>query len=180
MAGQSQGIHPRVLLGGPHTFPCDAITVRGGHIVVESSVASLTSAKDHSSGVEVKWEGSVGTITAADEKASEEWMRSHSLLARLSIKHKDLYWDGKKVELGKVSVTELYQAIPWQGGVLIYGRTFPRRGFFGSWPFKGDFIEARDLEPYCAIFFDPNTLKGEDLWLNGKVQRPFFVYPIPN
>jgi hypothetical protein len=36
------------------------------------------------------------------------------------------------------------------------------------------------MEPYCAIFFDPTTLKGEDLYLNGKVRRGLFVFPIPD
>ncbi len=180
MLGEPHGMQPRVLLGGPHTSPCDAITVRDGHIVVESSVSTRSGPNEHSSGVEVRWDGSVSTITAADERASEEWIRSHSLLLRLSIKRRDLYWDGKKVDLGKVNVLNIYQAIPWQGGALIYGRTVPRRAFFGSWPFKGNFIEARDIEPYCAIFFDLNTLKGEDRWLNGKATRPFFVFPIPH
>jgi len=92
----------------------------------------------------------------------------------------DLYWDGKKVDLGKVNVIRLYQAIPWQGGVLIYGRTIPRKGFFGSWPFKGHFIEDRDIDPFCAIFFYPNTLRGETAWLNGLAFRGFFVFPIPD
>lgn len=180
MLGAPHGMQPRVLLGGPHIFPCDALTVRHDHIVVESSVTTRTAPNEQSSGVEVRWDGSASTITASDEKASEEWIRDHSLLPRLSIKRHDLYWDGKKVDLGKVDVLKIYQAIPWQGGVLISGVTVPRRGFFGSWPFKGHFIEARDIDPYCAIFFDPNTLKGEDCWLNGKLVRPFFVFPIPD
>lgn len=179
MLGQVQGMQPRVMLGGPRHCPCDALTVRDGHIVLEPNVAALPSANADKRGVRVSWDGFVATITAEDEKASAEWMQTHSLLPRLSIKRGNLYWDGKKVELGKVKVIATYQAIPWQGGMLIYGRTVPRRGFFGSWPFKGDFIEARDIEPYCAIYFDPNTLKGEDLYLNGKVERPFFVFPIP-
>ena len=109
-----------------------------------------------------------------------KWKRTHSLLPRLSIRHHDLYWDHKKVNLGKVNVHNLYVAFPWEGGVMIYGRTTPRRGFWGSWPFKGHFIEVRDLDPFCAIYFDPKTLKGEDLWLNGKAYLGFFVFPLPN
>lgn len=160
MLGQAQGMQPHVLIGGPHASY--TITVRDRHIVAE------------------KWNPSVVTIAAADERASEEWIKAHSLLPRLKIKRSNLYWDGKKVDLGKVKVTDIYQAFSWQGGVLIYGRTFPRRGFFGSWPFRGHLIETRDIEPYCAIYFDPNTLKGEDLWLNGKAYLPFFVFPIPH
>jgi len=119
-------------------------------------------------------------ISGADEKASAEWIRAHSLLKRLSPHGHDLYWDGKKVALGKVDVFDLYEAIPWQGGVLVYGRTIPRRGFWQSWPFKGSFIEARDIEPFCAIYFDPNTLRGEDFWLNGKANRGLLVFPIPD
>ena len=118
--------------------------------------------------------------TRADELASEQWLRAHSVLNRLSVKRNDLYWEGKKVDLGKVDVgKELFEAIPWQGGVLVYGRTYPRRRLFQSWPFKGHFIEVRDLEPFCAIYFNPQTLKGEDLYINGKAYRGFFVYPLP-
>jgi hypothetical protein len=177
--GAPPGMPPRVLLGD--ASHCDAIMVRNGHIVVEEVCTKGSGdPKSQSSFAEVTWDGHVATITDADGKASDEWIRTHSLLLRLSTKHHDLYWDGKKVDLGKVDVFGMYQAIPWQGGVLIYGRTVPHRGFWGSWPFKGHFIEGRDIEPFCAIFFDPKTLKGEDLWLNGKVSRPFLVFPIPD
>jgi hypothetical protein len=179
MLAQPQGMQPRVLLGSPHRSPCDALTVRDGHIVVEANVCVSPRTEMNPRGVKVTWDGFESTITPDDEKASAEWMEAHSLLLRLSIKRGNLYWDGKKVELGKVKVIAIYQAIPWQGGVLIYGRTVPRRGFFGSWPFKGPLIDARDIEPYCAIYFNPTTLKGEDRYLNGKVERPFFVFPIP-
>jgi hypothetical protein len=175
--GSPHGMQPRVLMGD--YSHCDAIMVRNGHIVVERVCTAMTSRKEQTEHSEVSWDGQVAVITESDEKASADWIRSHSLLSRLSTQHHDLYWDGKKVDLGKTDVFELYAAIPWQGGVLVYGRTIPRRGFWQSWPFKGEFIEARDIEPYCAIYFDPNTLKGEDLWLNGKVDRGFFVFPIP-
>jgi hypothetical protein len=176
--GDPQGMQPRVLMGD--TSHCDAVMVRNGNIVVEEVCIKGSGNPKPPFHAEVAWDGEVATITAADEKASHEWIRAHSLLPRLSMKHHDLYWDGKKVDLGKVDVFGLYLAFPWQGGVLIYGRTVPRRGFFGSWPFKGHFIENRDLEPFCAIFFDPNTLKGEDRWLNGFADRGFFVFPIPD
>jgi hypothetical protein len=172
------GMQPRILLGGPWTSPSETLTVKAGHLITESGVVHPGTPRDPR-GVEVTWDEETRRITPADEKNSEDWMKAHSLLPRLKIKHKILFWDGKKVDLGKISVTDIYQAIPWQGGVLIYGRTYPKRGFFQSWPFKGAFIEARDMEPYCAIFFDPQTLKGEDLWLNGKVIRSFFVFPLP-
>jgi hypothetical protein len=171
--GARGGMHPRVLLGD--ASHCDAVMVRDGHIEVEK-VCTKGSIIGRS---EVAWEGHTATITDSDEKASEEWIRAHSLLPRLSMKHSDLYWDGKRVDLGKVFVDRIYQAFPWHGGVLISGSTLPRRGFFGSWPFKGHFIEVRDIEPFCAIFFDPNKLRGEDLYLNGKMIRLFFVFPIP-
>jgi hypothetical protein len=177
--GAPHGMKPHVLLGD--SSYCDAVMVRDGHLTVEKVCTKRNAdPKDHSNRAEVTWDGHTATITGSDEKASGEWILAHSFLQRLSMKHHDLYWDGKKVDLGKVDVFELYQAIPWQGGVLIYGRTHPRRGFWESWPFKGDFIEGRDLEPYCAIFFDPKTLKGEDRWLNGKVSRPFLVFPVPD
>jgi len=172
-------MQPRVLMGD--SSHCDAIMVRDRHIVVEEVCTALRGdRKSRSRSAEVKWDGQVATITDSDEKASAEWIRAHSVLSRLSTKHQNLYWDGKKVELGKISVYDLYLAIPWQSGVLIYGRTVPRRGFFGDWPFKGPFFDVRDMEPFCAIFFDPNTLKGEDLYLNGKAYRGFFVFPIPD
>jgi hypothetical protein len=61
----------------------------------------------------------VATSTDSDEKASAEWIRIHSVLPKLSMKHHDLYWDGKKVDLGEVGVFGLCLAFPWQGGVLV-------------------------------------------------------------
>jgi hypothetical protein len=170
-------MRPRVLLND--ASHCDAVMIHDRHIVVEQVCVRGSGNPKNGFYLEVTWDGQVAGITDADEKASEEWIRARSLLPRLSIKHHDLYWDGKKIALGKVDVTDLYHAIPWEGGVLIYGRTFPRRGFFESWPFKGHFIEARDIEPFCAIFFDLETLRGEDLWLSGKAMRPFLVFPLP-
>ena len=176
--GNPHGMSPRVLMGD--SSHCDAVMVRDGHIVVETVCIRPTGKPTLPFRAVVTWDGHVATITDSDERASAEWIRTHSLLPKLSMKRHDLYWDGKKVDLGKVDVFGLYLAFPWQGGVLVYGRTVPRRGFFGSWPFKGHFIEDRDLEPFCAIFFDPNTLKGEDRWLNGFADRGFFLFPIPD
>jgi hypothetical protein len=145
--GAPQGMQPRVLSGD--SAHCDAILIRGGHIVVENVCTKRSVGLDHA---EVTWDGHVATITVSDEKASGQWIRAHSVLQRLSMEYHDLYWDGKRVDLGKVGVFGIYEAFPWQGGVLVYGRTIPRRVFFESWPFKGHFIENRDLEPYCAIF----------------------------
>lgn len=175
--GAPQEMQPRVLMGD--SSHCDAVMVRDGHIAIEEVCTKESGGPEKNLRAEVAWDGHVATITDADEKASVEWIRAHSLLPRLSMKHHDLYWDGKKVDLGKVGVFGLYLAFPWQGGVLIYGRTIPCRGFWESWPFKGHFIEDRDLDPFCAIFFDPNTLKGEDRWLNGFADRGFFLFPIP-
>jgi len=171
--GAPQRMQPHILMGD--SSHCDSIVVRNGNIAVEKVCAG-----NSAGGAEVAWDGHVAVISAADEKASAEWIRAHSLLKRLSTHGRDLYWDGKKVDLGKVDVLDLYEAIPWQGGVLVYGRTIPRRGFWQSWPFKGSFIEARDIEPFCAIYFDPKTLRGEDFWLNGKVNRGLLVFPIPD
>src|SRR5450631_3776003 len=116
-----KGMQPRVLMGD--SSHCDAVMVRSGHIAIE--VVCPTSAngrREGSNRAEVAWDGHAVVITHADEKASADWIRSHSLLSRLSTQHHDLYWDGKKVDLGKVDVFNLYEAIPWQGGVLIYGR----------------------------------------------------------
>jgi hypothetical protein len=166
-----RAMQPRVLMGD--SSHCKAVLLRDGHLIDEEVCTRVRNA-------EVAWDGHVAVISHSDEKASAEWERAHSLLRRLSVKHYDLYWDGKKVDLGKVDVYNLYEAIPWEGGVMIYGRTIPRRGFWGSWPFKGHFIEVRDIEPFCAIYFNPNTLKGEDLWLNGKAYLGFFVFPLPD
>ncbi len=177
--GSPRAMQPRVLMGD--SSHCDAVMVQNGHIVIEQVCTAMTGGrKEQPVHAEVSWNGQVAVITKSDEKASADWIRSHSLLSRLSTQHHDLYWDGEKVNLGKTDVFDLYAAIPWQGGVLIYGRTIPRRSFWQSWPFKGDFIEARDIEPFCAIYFDPSTLKGEDFWLNGKADRGFFVFPLPN
>jgi hypothetical protein len=171
-----KGMQPRVLMGD--SAHCDAVMVREGHLSIEE--VCLTSTDGRSKSGEVAWDGHVIVISRADERASADWILSHSLLARLTTHHRDLYWDSKKVDLGRVDVFDLYQAIPWQGGVLIYGRTIPRRHFWESWPFKGHFIEDRDIEPFCAIYFAPDTLKGEDLWINGKANRGLFVFPIPD
>ena len=65
--------------------------------------------------------------------------------------------------------------------MLVFGRTYPRRGIFGSCLFKGSLNEllTRDIEPYCVMYFDLNTLKGEDLWIGGKVGSDVWVFPIP-
>jgi len=176
--GGPSWMEPRVLMGD--SSHCDALMVRDGRIVVEEVCIRPSGPPENPFRAQVGWGGQVATISNADEKASAEWISAHSLLLRLSVQDHDLYWDGKKVDLGKVNVIRLYQAIPWQGGVLIYGRTIPRKGFFGSWPFKGHFIEDRDIDPFCAIFFYPNTLRGETAWLNGLAFRGFFVFPIPD
>jgi hypothetical protein len=165
-----RGMQPRVLDGD--VSHCRAVLVREGHLSTEQVCTRTRNG-------EVTWDGHVAVIGHSDEQASAQWMRAHSLLQRLSIHHHDLYWDSKKVDLGRVDVYHVYEAFPWDGGVLIYGRTIPRRGFWGSWPFKGHFIELRDLEPFCAIYFDPSTMKGEDLWLNGEAYLGFFVFPLP-
>lgn len=171
-AQPASSMRPRVMMGD--SAHCDAIMVRDGHLVLETVCTGPQQA-------EVAWDGHTALITHADELASQQWLRAHSVLNRLSTKHNHLYWDGKKVDLGKVDVgRELFEAIAWQDGVLVYGRTYPRRSFFQSWPFKGHFIEVRDLEPFCAIYFNPQTLKGEDLYINGKAYRGLFVYPIPD
>jgi hypothetical protein len=67
-----------------------------------------------------------------------------------------------------------------KGACWSTGALSPTRVFFGQWPFKGPFFDVREMELYCAIFFDPNTLKGKDLYLNGKAYRGLFVFPIPD
>jgi hypothetical protein len=169
--GIQRGMHPRILMRD--SSHCGSVLIRNEHLVAEKVCTGTRLA-------EVAWDGHASVITDADEKASMEWMRVHSLLPRLSVWRHDLYWDGQKVNLGKVDVYILYEAIPWEGGVMIYGRTIPRRRFWESWPFKGHFIETRDLEPFCAIYFDPKTMKGEDIWLNGMAYLGFFVFPLPD
>jgi hypothetical protein len=176
--GAPQGMQPRVLMGD--TSHCDAVMVRNGHIVVEEVCIKGSGNRKPPFHAEVTWDGQVATITDSDEEASAEWIRTHSLLPRLSTNHSSLYWDGKKVDLGKVSVSHVYLAFPWQGGVLIYGATVPRKGFFGSWPFKGPLFDTREMEPFCAIFFEPNTLKGEDHYITSFADLGFFVFPLPD
>jgi len=176
--GATQEMQPRVLMGD--TSHCYAVMVRNGHLAVEQVCVKGSGTQHNHFRAQVAWDGQTATITDADEKASQEWIRTHTLLPRLSKKHDSLYWDDKKVDLGKVDVWDLYQAIPWQGGVPVYGSTVPHKGFLGQWPFKGPFFDVREMELYCAIFFDPNTLKGKDLYLNGKAYRGLFVFPIPD
>jgi hypothetical protein len=133
--GATQEMQPRVLMGD--TSHCDAVMVRNGHLAVEQVCVKGSGTQHNHFRAQVAWDGQTATITDADEKASQEWIRTHTLLPRLSKKHDSLYWDDKKVDLGKVDVWDLYEAIPWQGGVLVYGSTVPHKGFFGQWPFKG-------------------------------------------
>ena len=56
---------------------------------------------------EVTWDGHVAVIGYSDQQASNRWMHSHSLLQRLAIHHRDLYWDNKKVDLGKATGIDL-------------------------------------------------------------------------
>jgi hypothetical protein len=178
LQGQSQSPEPFVLLGPPDSGPCFTVRFPEGHIVAEDHACGRMQG-ENSYYVRDSSGEMLATLSSADLAASTKWMQANSVLPRLLIKSKDLYWDGKKVNLGKVNVSKLYLAFPWQDGVFIYGRTFPRRGFFGSWPFKGHLIETRDIEPYCAIYFDRRTLKGEDAYLTGKISMPVAVYPVP-
>ena len=93
-----KGIQPRVLMGD--SSRCDAVMVRNGHLSIEE--VCLTSADGRKKSAHAAWDGHVVAITPADEKASADWIRSHSLLSRLTTQHHDLYWFGKKVDLGKV------------------------------------------------------------------------------
>jgi len=160
VANAAQMMQPRVLMGD--VSHCEGIIVRNGHLSIEDVCLSHSGAQPAELSHKVSWDGVVAVIRDSDEKASEEWIRSHSLLSHVSIRNNDLYWDGKRVDLGKTDVVKLFEAIPWQGGVLIYGSTVPRRHFWQEWPFDWSTL-TRDIEPYCAIYFDPNTLKGEDL-----------------
>jgi len=169
-----QRMQPRILLGD--SSHCDAIMIREGHI----SADKVCTKKTHSV-AEVAWDGHVATITASDERASQEWIRNHSIRSRLSIKKANLYWDGKRVDLGRTAVSRIDAAIPWHGGVLISGQTVPRKKFFQSWPFKGPFFDVRGMEPWCLVFFDVNTLKGEDYYFTS-FAGPFslLVFPLPD
>jgi len=105
-----KGMQPRVLMGD--SSHCDAVMVRNGHLSIEEVCLTSTDGRRKEIG-EVAWDGHVVAITQADEKASAGWIRSHSLLSRLTTQHHDLYWDGKKVNLGKVDIFDLYEAIPF-------------------------------------------------------------------
>jgi hypothetical protein len=156
--GAPQGMQPRVLMGD--SSHCDAVMVRDGHIVVEQVCIKESGTLDSHFSAKVTWDGQVATITDSDEKASAEWIRTHSLLPRLSKKHHSLYWHGKKVDLGKVDVFDLYRAIPWQGGVLICGRTVPHKKFLEKWPFKGPFIDVRENGAILCSLLRPQHAEG--------------------
>ncbi len=91
-----KGMQPRVLIGD--SSHCDAVMVRNGHLSIEE--VCLTSTDGRKKSAEVAWDGHLVAIKA-DEKASADWIRSRSLLSRLTTQHHDLYWDGKKGELGE-------------------------------------------------------------------------------
>jgi hypothetical protein len=103
--GAPQHMRPHILMGD--SSHCDSIVVRNRHIAVEKVCSG-----NGAGGAEVAWDGHGAVISAADEKASAEWIRAHSLLKRLSTHGHDLYWDGEKVDL--VDVFDLYEAISWQ------------------------------------------------------------------
>jgi len=175
----ADAMQPRVLLGD--SSHCDAFMVRDGHVFVEEVCTKKTEVpKKSSGGAEVSWDGHVATITSADENASREWMRVHSVRGHLSIKRGNLYWDGKRVDLGRAAVSRIDEAIPWQGGVLFSGATVPRKKFLESWPFKGPFFDVREMEPWCVVFFDLRTLKGEDHYFTSFAVLSLIVFPIPD
>jgi hypothetical protein len=176
LAQAPAGMPTRVVLG-PRTYPADAITIENGRVVIVrvSGVWEFGAALPQ----ELRWDGFIAPVTEADVRSSDAWIRANSVLDRTSIRDGNLFWNGAKVDAGNVRVERVFEAIPWQGGILCRARTSPRRGIFDRWPFKGSFIEAPDLEPYSALFFDPTTLKGEDHYLNSKVERRFFVFPVP-
>ncbi|BDU71485.1 hypothetical protein METEAL_06590 [Mesoterricola silvestris] len=119
-------------------------------------------------------------VTSNDETASVEWMRKNDQRNRLSIKKGDLYLDGGAIDLGGAEVTQLFEALPWDGGILCIGRVYSK-------DVKERTRTARDLlqispeeiEPYCVIWIDPATHRGSNRWLYGKVRRPLLVFPLP-
>lgn len=114
-------------------------------------------------------------VTDAMVQASTAWTTRHSVLSRLVVRKGDAYWDGRKLDLGRVTVERVFEAIPWKGGVMATARTYRRKSFFERWPFKGAFMETEDIEPFCLVYFDTTTLRGEAQYLFGKHTEPFFV-----
>jgi hypothetical protein len=94
--GATQEMQPRVLMGD--TSHCDAVMVRNGHLADEQVCVKGSGTQHNHFRAQVALDGQTATITDADEKASQEWIRTHTLLPRLSKKHDSLYWDDKKVD----------------------------------------------------------------------------------
>src|ERR1700733_1814799 len=96
-----RAMQPRVLMGD--SSHCISVLIRDGHLITEEVCTRSRSA-------EVAWDGHVAIVSGSDEMASAGWEGAYSLLPRVSVKHQALYWDGKKVDLGKVDVYNLYEA----------------------------------------------------------------------
>jgi len=136
--------------------------------------------------------GKIWDVTAYDLEQGKAFIKANSVSSRIRVANNNLYLDGVPIDIGPenkaVFVTE---AVPWGSGVLCLGRTIPRKsiGFFRTIQgatgtsskaredFNGEL--ARTLEPWCAIYINPKTHRGCDLWISGKVQQQMIALTPP-
>jgi len=175
--GAPHGMQPRVLMGD--VSHCDAVMVQNGHIVVEEVCIKGSGNPKPPFHAEVGWDGQVATITASDEKASAEWIRAHSLLPRLSMKHHDLYWDGKKVDLGKVDVFGLYLAFPWHRWCVDLRADYPPEGFFRVLAIQRSLYRRPGSRAVLCNFLRSQYSEGGRLLAKWICGSRFFLIPYP-
>lgn len=161
--------------------PLGSIRVEKDEIVFDRSAGRPISDSLHKG---VRYMVSTGkssaSVTAEDEAAGVKWMKDHDQKKRLTIKDGDLYLDGSIVDLGGAEVTQIFEAVPWDNGLLCIGRTY-RKKFKDRPKTIKEFmtIPPEEIEPYCAVWINQATHQGKSLWLYGKVRRSFFVFPLP-
>jgi hypothetical protein len=161
--------------------PLGSIRIDKDEIVVDRSVGKPISDSLHKDRRYVVYVGDLSVpVTAEDEAAGVKWMKDNDQRKRLTIKDGDLYLDGTVVDLGGAEVTQIFDALPWNNGVLCVGRTY-RKKFKDRPKTLKEFmtIPPEEIEPYCAIWVNQATHKGKSLWLYGKVRRSYFVFPLP-
>jgi len=113
-------------------------------------------------------DGKVWDITTKDLEEGKAFVKAKSIFSRTRVANETLYLDGAPVDIGPENkVLFVTEAVPWGKGILCLGRTIPRKA---AGLFTGI---TRNLEPWCAIYIDPSTHRGSDLWISGKVQRVF-------
>ena len=177
-AGSPKGLSPRLYFVGGPLF---SVWVKGDEIVFDPNAgAQVENSKNKGLEFRISVDSKDVVVTAADELASKNWMKKNDQKGRLSIKDGDLYVDGKTVDLKGAEVTEIYEAMPWGKGILCHGRTYKKKSKERTRTLKDLLtVSPEDIEPYCAIWINPETRTGSSRYLYGKIRRKLMVFPVP-